>query len=288
MVMFRDAAEVERAERDQESDNARIAAAVNTAHKAIAALAARPLGPGAARKEWAGIRDRTILGIRDVRHNVIKRAKLARETERWMVEKWLREINDGRILREFTAELQQVPTAGLLDYLRYLIGFADIARIQSVNAVFAARPDKHGYKAAFDAMLGQFTLSQCGLLGARIARIHKLAELVDAKIFDLFSAQSTSRRPSLVLSQSLPRIEGPSIGALEVDTALAGAPRGALAVLESPSRHEGARILRRPLAGEGVSPALISAFAIMLEDQGVTPHDQDVMRWFNPHRGSCL
>lgn len=231
--MFRDAAEVERAERDQEADGARIAAAVDTAQKAIAALAARPLGPGAARKEWAGIRDRTVLGVRDVRHNVIKRAKLARETERWMVKKWLREINDGRILREFTAELQQVSTAGLLDYLRYLIGFSDIARIQSVNAVFTARPDKHGYKAAFDAMLGQFTLSQCGRLGARIARIYTLAEIVDAKIFDLFSAHGAPRLPSLVVSQSLPRVAGPSIGALEVDTALAGPPRGALPVLES-------------------------------------------------------
>lgn len=190
-----------------------------------------------------------------MRHNVIKRAKLARETERRMVEKWLREINDGRILREFAAELQQVPTAGLLDYLRYLIGFADIARIQSVNAVFAARPDKHGYKAAFDAMLGQFTLSQCGLLGARIARIHELAEIVDAKIFDLFSAQGTPRRPSLALSQSLPRVEGPSIGALDVDTALAGAPRGALAVLESPSRHE----VSRALSPAGPPALLIAA-----------------------------
>jgi hypothetical protein len=257
MAMFRDAAEVERAERDQEADFARIAAAVETAQKAIAALAARPLGPDTTRKEWAAIRDRTILGIRDVRHNVIKRARLARETERWMVEKWLREINDGRILRELAAELQRMPTAGLLDYLRYLIGFADIARIQSVSAVFTARADKQGYEAAFDAMLRQFTLSQCGALGARIARIHELSEMVDARIFNLFSAPCTSRQPSPAVPQRLPRIEGPGIGAIAVDPGLAGAPREALALLQKPSGHEPSP--PSPLASTVAPPALLIA-----------------------------
>ncbi len=233
--MFRDAAEVERAERDQDADTARIAVAVDTAQRAAAALPIRQADPDETRKEWSAIRDRTILAVRDVRHNVIKRAKLAKDTERWMVEKWLREINDGRILREFTADLERVPTAGLLDYLRYLIGFADIARIQSINAVFAARADKQPYEAVFDRMLGQFTLSRCGPLGARIARIYELAELVDVKIFNLFSAHCTSGRPSVPASPSLPRIEGPSIRATDVDMSLPGAPGGAVAVLQEPS-----------------------------------------------------
>ena len=202
--MFRDAAEVERAERDQEADSARIAAAVDTAHKAIAALAARPLGPGAACKEWAGIRDRTILGIRDVRHNVIKRAKLARETERRMVEKWLREINDGRILREFAAELQQVPTAGLLDYLRYLIGFAASPASRASTRCLQRARTNTATKPPSTQCWDNSRCRNADFSGARIARIHELAEIVDAKIFDLFSAQGTPRRPSLALSQSLP------------------------------------------------------------------------------------
>jgi hypothetical protein len=141
--MFKDATEVERAERDQDADFARIDAAIDAAEKAITALEGRQLCPDKRRKEWSAIRDRTILAIRDVRDNIIKRATQAKQTESWMVKKWLREVSDGRVLREFTADLQKVPTRGLVDYLRYLIQFGDLARIQSVSAVFAVRPDNN-------------------------------------------------------------------------------------------------------------------------------------------------
>jgi hypothetical protein len=216
--MFKGPTDVERAERDQDADSARIHAAIEAAEKAIAALAAQQLDPDEARKEWSAIRDRTILAIGNVRNNLKQRANSAKQTERWMVEKWLREVNDGRILREFTAELQKVPTRSLLDYLRYLIQFGDLARIQSVNAVFAARADNQRYKTSFDKMLGQFTLSKCGITGAYIAKIYDLAEMVDVRIANLFSM--TKRRPSLPLSEPLPRIEGPSIGALQVDASV--------------------------------------------------------------------
>lgn len=236
--MFKDATEVERAEQDQDDDSARINAAIDAAEKAIAALVARQPDPDETRKEWSSIRDQTILAIRNVRHNVIKRANYAKQTERWMVEKWLREVNDGRILREFAADLQKVPTRGLLDYLRYLIQFCDLARIQSINAVFAARADNQRYKAAFDKILGQFTLSQCGIIGARIAKIYDLAEIVDVKIAYLFSAPSTTKRPSLPVSQQLPRVEGPSIGALDIDTSLPSLPGGAIHLLQKSSTHD--------------------------------------------------
>jgi hypothetical protein len=186
--MFKDPTEVERAERHQEADSARINAAADAAEKAITALITGQLDPTEIRNEWSAIRDRTILDIRDVRHNIIKRATAAKETERWMVEKWLGEVNDAKILHQFTADLKKVPTRDLVDYLRYLIQVGDLARIQSVNAVFAARVDNRRYKAGFDKMLGQFTLSQCGTIGARIAKICDLAESVDLKITHLFSA----------------------------------------------------------------------------------------------------
>ena len=220
IAMFKSPTDVERAKRDQDADSARIHAAIEAAEKTIAALAARQLDPDEVRKEWSAIRDRTILAIGNVRNNLKQRASSAKQTERWMAEKWLREVNDGRILREFTAELQKVPTRSLLDYLRYLIQFGDLARIQSVNAVFAARADNQRYKTSFDTMLGQFTLSKCGITGAYIAKIYDLAEMVDVRIANLFSAPCMTKRPPSPLSEPLPRIEGPSINPRHVDVSL--------------------------------------------------------------------
>jgi hypothetical protein len=135
-----------------------------------------------------------------------------------MVEKWLRAVNDGRIVRELTAGLHGIPTKGLLDYLRSAIELGDLARIQSVNAVFAARVDKQPYQASFDKMLGQFTLSQCGIIGARIAKICELAEVVDVKIMHVLFAHCAMKGTMLLLSPPLRRIEGPRIGALDVET----------------------------------------------------------------------
>jgi hypothetical protein len=213
--MFKDPDEVERAERDQDADCARIDAAIDAAERAITALETRGHGPDERRKELSAIRDRTILSIRDVRHNIITRANKAQQTERWMVQKWLREVNDGRILNELTADLQKMPTRGLLDYLRYLIEFNELARIQSVNAVFAARADNRRYAAAFEKMLAQFTLSKCGVLGARIAKIYQSAESIDAKIVQVLSAQCMVKRLSAPASQPLARMQAPVIAPMD-------------------------------------------------------------------------
>jgi hypothetical protein len=194
--MFKDADEVEQAERDQDADCARIDAAIDAAQKAIAAIEARQPYPDERREQLSAIRDRTILAIRNVRHNIMKRANKAQQTERWMVQKWLREVNDDRILSEFTADLQKVPTQGLFDYLGYLIRVDDLGRIQSINAVFAARADNQRYAAAFEKTLGQFTLSKCGILGARIAKIYQSADSIDAKIVQVLSAHCIVKRLS--------------------------------------------------------------------------------------------
>src|SRR5262245_28789755 len=79
--MFKGAIEVERAERDQDADCARIDAAIQLAEQDITALQSRQLDSDKARKEWFAIRDRTILTVRDVRRNMIRRANEAKETQ---------------------------------------------------------------------------------------------------------------------------------------------------------------------------------------------------------------
>src|SRR6516225_8839719 len=214
--MFKDADEVERAERDQTADCARIDAAIDAAEKAITAVEGRQPYPDERREQLSAIRDRTILAIRNVRHNIMKRASKAKQTERWMVQKWLHEVNDGRILREFTADLQKVPTERLLDYLCYLVRVDDLARIQSVTAIFAARADKERYAAAFEKTLDQFTLSKCGVLGARIAKIYHSAESIDAKITQVLSAHYTMKRSSAPAPQPLTRVEATMIAATDI------------------------------------------------------------------------
>jgi hypothetical protein len=189
-------------------------------------LEGQHLDPHEIRREWSAIRDRTILAVRDVRRNIVKRANEAKETETSMIEKLLRQESDGRVLREFSATLQEVPTRGLLDYLRYLIQIGDSARIQSVCGVFAGREDCQRYKVAFDRMLSQFALAECGVLGGRIARICRSAEKADARVANLFythDAHGATNRSGRPTSQRLAQIEAPMINALDIDAASASA-----------------------------------------------------------------
>jgi hypothetical protein len=241
IAMLKDATEAERAERDQDADYAPIGSAIDAAEKALATLGGRQLSPDERGKEWSAIRDRTILAIRNVRHNIIKRANEAKQTERWMVEKWLREVNDGSILGESTADLQKVPTKGLVDYLHYLIQVGDLPRVQSVSTVFAARPDNQRYNVTFNKMLGQFTLSQCGSIGERIAKMYHIAEKMDVKIADLFSAHCKTKRSCAPSSQALARIEAPSIGALDIDALPPSEPGRAIQLLPRPADHQVSR-----------------------------------------------
>jgi hypothetical protein len=197
--MLKDVAEAEEAERDQDADCARIDAATAVAEREIAALEGQRLEPHEMRREWSAIRDRTILAIRDVRRNIAKRARDAKETEIWIVEKLLRQESDGRIQQEFSATLREVPTKALLDYLRYLIEVGDLARIQSVCGVFAGRDDRQRYQVAFDSMVSQFAFAESGALGERVVRIRRSAEKVDERVAALFCGHSDQR--SLVPAQ---------------------------------------------------------------------------------------
>ena len=223
--MFKSATEVERAERDQHADCARIDAALDSAKKNIAAVESLQLDPDEIRKQWSAIRDRTILGIRNVRHNVVRRAAAAKETEIWMVVKFLREVRDGRVLREFSAELKEVPTKNLLDYLRYVIQIGDVARIQSLGAVFATRNDRRPYSATFGKMLTEFTLAQSGSMGERIPKIYLLAETTDARLVDVFYACGRTR---LRAPTSQPLLEPPRIDALGIEAVPGYAKRNEL------------------------------------------------------------
>ena len=218
--MFKDGVEVEQAERDQDADWARIDAAIHLAGQDIAALQTRQLDPDEARKQWFAIRDRTILAIRDVRSNIIRRANEAKETQTWMIEKFFREKANGNSLHEFSATLQDIPTKGLLDYLCYLTRVGDPARAQCIRVVFKARVDSYRYNCTFDWMLAGLAFADSAELGDRLGRICRLAERADARIADLFadcfaakrleapSRQHAVRAENLVLLDERPKQEG--------------------------------------------------------------------------------
>ena len=68
-------------ERQQDDDCARIEAAVRLAEERIVALQARLLNETEKRERWYTIRDQTVLAVREVRHNVIKRANEAKDAK---------------------------------------------------------------------------------------------------------------------------------------------------------------------------------------------------------------
>ena len=223
--MLKDAIEAERAERDQDADCARIDAAIGLSEQDIAALEDRQLDPDEMRKQWSTIRDRTILGIRDVVHNVVKRANEAKATEDWMIQKLVHAESDGMVVGEFSASLKEVPTRKLVDYLRYLVQIGDRARIQSLGIVFADREDRQACDVTFGKMLAQFALAEYGDLGERLVRICRLAEKVDARVANLFCAYSiTNRSRTLTPLQRTP-VGAPRIDAIDIDAAICNASR---------------------------------------------------------------
>ena len=191
------------AERDQNADCARIGAAIHLAEQDIAALEGRQLDSDEARKGWCAIRDRTILAIRDVRRNVIKRATKAKETEIWMIEKFFREKANGNPLNDFSVTLQDIPTKGLLDYLGLPGSGRRPSRVQCIRVVFEARVDHHRYHVTFDRMLAVFALADLEILGSDLSDFRS-AEKADARVADLFAAYGSAKRLLAPTSQQLP------------------------------------------------------------------------------------
>jgi hypothetical protein len=185
--------EAEQAERDQHADYARIDDAIRLAEQNIAALESRQLEPHETRKKWLAIRDRTILAIREARGNMIKRANEAKETRSWMIETFFRQ-SDVATPHEFSSDLQDVPTKGLLDYLNYLIRVGDVGRVQCIRVVFKARGDHHRYDLPFEKMLAEFALAEFGGFEERLTRICRLADEADAALAAKFAAHILTNR----------------------------------------------------------------------------------------------
>ena len=74
-------------ERDQEADCARIVNALQLAEQEFANLYRRDYDTEEARRKRTSIRDRTILAIRDVRHNIAQRAREAHQARARLIEK---------------------------------------------------------------------------------------------------------------------------------------------------------------------------------------------------------
>ena len=224
--MLKDAVEAERAERDQDADCACIDAAMVLSERDISALEEQQLDPDEMCKQWSAIRDRTILAIRDLVHNVVERASEAKATEEWMIRELSRGEKDARVMREFSAALKEVPTRGLVDYLRYLIKVGDRERIESVRMVFAERADRQAYDITFGKMLAQFALAEYGELGERLGRICRLAEKVDAKVANLFCAYSITNRSRALMPPPLAPLGAPTYDVIDHRHALSSSDFG--------------------------------------------------------------
>ena len=72
-----------------------------SAKKNIAAVESLQLDPDEIRKQWSAIRDRTILGIRNVRHNVVMHLVIKRNRSRFD------HLLDTRYLMEWKMLLQR-------------------------------------------------------------------------------------------------------------------------------------------------------------------------------------
>ena len=130
--------------------------------------------------------------IRDVRHNIFRRAEEAKETETWLVEKLLREQDTGTDLLEFSAELQQIPTKRLVDYLSWLIELGDLAHIRCVRMAFAERPDRQKYAITVDKMLAKLAGRQSRELSELLSKIYRSVEQMDTRIANLLCANRSA------------------------------------------------------------------------------------------------
>jgi hypothetical protein len=173
------------AEQDQRADCARIDAAVENAQEQISALPDRCLSPEDAHNKRLAICDRTILLLRDVRGNILRRADEAKETRRRIVEAFLRDEAPSSSTG-FLSMVVDIPTEALLDHLRYLIRVDDRRSAQQICAAFEAREDRQAYVPAFEEIVAEWVISQSGDdLGERLASVCRLAEDADAKITTL-------------------------------------------------------------------------------------------------------
>ena len=122
------------AERDQEAD----CALIDDAVKLVEAKTAAPAQSQEIGEPWPVIRDRTILRLRDVRRNIIRRADEAKERLKEMTETFFR-ANAMKAPPGYSATLQDIATTGLLYHLQYLIRTGEFQRVQGIRDALADR-----------------------------------------------------------------------------------------------------------------------------------------------------
>jgi hypothetical protein len=180
-------------EQDQMADLARIDNAIAQAELRITALKKRQLGPEELRKQISDIRDRTVLVVRDVRKNMAKRATAAK-TMQELLTKSLRQrsrfaqnnVTDAKLRASFFATLEVTPTFALLGHFTEVMKAGDVARAESIHFEFQTRDDSHEYAVTSAVIMAKLALSDPANIAKRLANICRAAEMVDARITDLF------------------------------------------------------------------------------------------------------
>ena len=180
-------------ERRQLADYARVDYAITKGEDEIAALEELWLGPNELRRETSVVRDRTVLAVREVRNNMVKRAITAKNMQGSLVES-LRQRSrfavvdsvDASLRARCFASLECIPTLTLICHFIDAIKAGDFARAESIHFEFLTRKDRHEYVVTSRAIFAQFAPSEPADILKRIAKICRAAEMADARVVDLF------------------------------------------------------------------------------------------------------
>jgi hypothetical protein len=183
---------IEQTEREQAADAARIDGAIARAESEIAALEGQ-LASTELQKAITAIRDRAIMTIRDVRHNMQKRIGAAENIQAVLSKDFLRpslrfakdDAEDVNLRKRFFDLLARSPTAALVDHFQDAIGAGDIACAESIRFEFHCRADRQEYDERFDAMVAKTVLHIPVEIQKRLANIRNSADQVDARVTDL-------------------------------------------------------------------------------------------------------
>jgi len=212
-------------ERRQLADYARVDYAITKGEDEIAALEELWLGPNELRRETSVVRDRTVLAVREVRNNMVKRAITAKNMQGSLVES-LRQRSrfavvdsvDASLRARCFASLECIPTLTLICHFIDAIKAGDFARAESIHFEFLTRKDRHEYVVTSRAIFAQFAPSEPADILKRIAKICRAAEMADARVVDLFRGCD----PIFVFHRVKPADRGPDRSQV-FDTSLLGA-----------------------------------------------------------------
>jgi hypothetical protein len=183
-----------RAEREQNADQTRIEEAITKAGAEIGALERRPLGPEGMQRSIITIRDQTVLNIRDVRRNMVKRT-IAAKNMREMVDDVLRQrsrfasqdIEDANLRTRYFELLGRTPTFRLIRHLQDAVHAGDFACKESIRFEFQCRDDRDEYTKSFEKVLAENALYDPVEMRKRLANICIAAEKTDARITEFLT-----------------------------------------------------------------------------------------------------